>query len=1277
MRTLCVPLTGFAIACWRSIVAYSTLILLLFSSPAVYGQNDIVTENFKPGVNISVWDGIFSSGDGSIQGFTTDMSVNKGQRVHFKINIKDGTNKQFTIQVYRLGYYGGNGATLVEDLGTHTGVEQPAPLVDNANGLVDCGNWSETTHWDIPANAVSGIYLAKLTRLSNGGSSHIVFIVRDDAKNTDLLFKTSDATWQAYNNFGPSFYGPSDPGSPLTFGYSRANKVSYNRPFFTRDARPANFLFNAEFAMLQWLERNGYDVKYVTDVDFDRDATPITPVNHKAILSVGHDEYWSKNQRMRFEAARNSGVHLAFFSGNEVYWKTRWENSIDGSGQTHRTLVCYKEGLTEDMGEVTCGSMNCDPLPGTWTGLWRFGGEKDAGMPENMLSGQMSWIERTIPLKVPSHYKNLRFWKNTSVNTLGDGQTAVLGTQILGYEFDFEQEKFRDLYPKGRILMSKTTYVGDGNCCGFDEVEDRFGTMDLPLGKNYTHHLSLYRHSSGALVFAAGTINWAWGLEETHDVTQAPVVPEIQQATINVLADMGAQPGSLQPGMVPGIMSTDFTAPTINIISPVEGTQVGLGKVITITGTATDADGVTAGVEVSVDGGITWKTAQVTSTLNNTVSWTYTFSLSVIGNFPILIRGFDDSGNLGEAGPAFPGSVLTLVGTCPCSVFSPSDAVQSTPRDDDPTPLTVGMKFRTSVDGFILGARFYKDPENTGLHVAKLYSSGGTLLASATYTNETASGWQQISFNAPVPVTANTTYVIAYYSTEGNYSLSAQSFTNGITRGPIRALSNAESGGNGVYAYGDVFPAGSYMSGNYLVDAIFNTTTQCAFTPELTALNPVCAGEPISLRLSGVSGTGPYSLLLNGIRVDNINANETFTAAHLVANPATLINVNIWPSGSGGTASSVTESREIGLRFRSNTTGYVNAIRFFKSAESGTGTFSVRLYDMENPGSPIGFGSVTFNGPDQSGWQVATLNMPVLITANKTYLASYVAPNGRYTESPGALSVAYTNGPLTAIANTSLEPNGLYKTGSGTEAPSMEDYPGAAINYWVDVVFTAVNQVRFTQIVDKWGVTCFSTAPNLSTLNLQPVNCAFLPVTLSDFRISTQADDVTLHWTTASENNNRGFEIQRSNNGTQWTAIGFVNGAVNSQVQRTYQYQDKDLKEGRYFFRLKQVDLDGKFTHSKILNAVINTGKAGFTLGQNYPNPTHGNTTITYTIPFRSHVQIALYDMQGRLVRQIVNESREPGYYTADLDTKGLGKGVYHYKMKAGEFQEVKRLLVN
>ena len=104
--------------------------------------------------------------------------------------------------------------------------------------------------------------------------------------------------------------------------------------------------------------------------------------NHKALLSIGHDEYWSGGQRANVESARNAGVHLAFFSGNEVFWKTRWENSIDGSGTTYRTLVCYKE---------THANAVIDPQdPPTWTGTWRdprFSPPADGGRPENELTG--------------------------------------------------------------------------------------------------------------------------------------------------------------------------------------------------------------------------------------------------------------------------------------------------------------------------------------------------------------------------------------------------------------------------------------------------------------------------------------------------------------------------------------------------------------------------------------------------------------------------------------------------------------------------------------------------------------------------------------------------------------------------------------------------------------------------------------------------------------------------------------------------------------------------
>ena len=227
--------------------------------------------------------------------------------------------------------------------------------------------------WAVPADAVSGIYFAKVVRTDTGGASHIVFIVRDDASTSDLLFQTSDTTWQAYNNYGGnSLYT----GSPA----GRAYKVSYNRPFNTRIVDGGqDWVFNAEYPMVRWLEANGYDVSYFSGVDTDR-LRQACLLNHKMFLSVGHDEYWSGAQRANVEAARNAGVNLAFFSGNEVFWKTRWENSIDGSGTPYRTLVSYKE---------THANAKIDPIA-AWTGTWRdprFSPPADGGRPENALTG--------------------------------------------------------------------------------------------------------------------------------------------------------------------------------------------------------------------------------------------------------------------------------------------------------------------------------------------------------------------------------------------------------------------------------------------------------------------------------------------------------------------------------------------------------------------------------------------------------------------------------------------------------------------------------------------------------------------------------------------------------------------------------------------------------------------------------------------------------------------------------------------------------------------------
>lgn len=423
------------------------IFVLIGILPAV-AQNWIVTENARTGNAASEWQ-INGAGDLSIQGFATDISYNKGETARFKIKTDASS---YRIAIYRLGYYQDNGARLVgtATLTVSLPQGQPGCLTDATTGLLDCGNWSESAHWDIPANAVSGVYLAKLTRSDTQGSSHIVFVVRDDAATADLLFQTSDATWQAYNA-----YGDNNNGKSLYTGVGgKASKVSYNRPFLTRNGGGGggvaeDWVFNAEYPMIRWLEANGYPVTYSTDVDTDRRGSLIS--NHKVFMSVGHDEYWSGAARANVTAARNAGKHLAFFSGNELYWKTRWENA-------YRTMVCYKEG---SLGENSCGG-KCDPSP-EWTGLWRDGcgfPTADGCRPENELSGQISWQESNDAIQVPDSYKQLRFWRNTSVASLAEGQTASLTAGTLGYEWSPEQEAYRSSYPSGRIRLSQTLVNG-------------------------------------------------------------------------------------------------------------------------------------------------------------------------------------------------------------------------------------------------------------------------------------------------------------------------------------------------------------------------------------------------------------------------------------------------------------------------------------------------------------------------------------------------------------------------------------------------------------------------------------------------------------------------------------------------------------------------------------------------------------------------------------------------------------------------------------------------
>jgi beta-lactam-binding protein with PASTA domain len=790
-------------------------------------ENPIVVENRQTGD--TDWD-VNGAGDSSIQGFATDISVNQGETISFKVNT-DASD--YTIDVYRLGFYGDAGARKMTatPISVHDTQPQPDCLTDNATGLHDCGNWHVSASWST-TGAVSGIYVAKLTRIDSGGSSHMVFVVRDDARQADVLVQTSDTTWQAYNQYGGGSMYCGGPVSNAGTAYEcpgRVTKVSYNRPIDTRGHDPQSFLFNAEYPMVRFLEANGYDVKYWAGVDTDRRGAELVGAHKpKAFFSVGHDEYWSGEQRARVEEARNAGVNLAFFSGNEMFWKTRYEPSIDASNTAFRTLVSYKETLA---GTKIDPALNGAGQP-IWTGTWRdprFSPPADGGRPENGLIGQIWTVNSgTSAITVPAAMANLRLWQHTRVAALTAGDVATLSPESLGYEWDEDLDN--GSRPGGVIHLSSTTVPG------VEKIVD-YGSM-VGTG-TATHNLTLYRHNSGALVFGAGTVQWSWGLDGDHDRgVPAAHVPDqaMQQATITLLADMGAQPGSLQPGADPALplmaisASSDTFAPMSIITSPAAGGQVEGGSQATISGTATETGGgVVASVEVSVDGGATWHVASGTTT------WTFNWSTGAPGSATIRSRAIDDSGNVEAAGAGI--TVTVFVGDCPCTSLWPPSAVPN-PSIADANPYELGVKFQSDIAGSITGIRFYKGPANTGTHLGNLWAANGTLLATAVFANETASGWQQVSFETSVAITANTTYIASYHTDVGGYSADVNYFaTTGVDSSPLHAPSSNASGGNGVFSPGaSAFPTGTFNATNYWVDVVFAPIASDPTPPTISAV---------------------------------------------------------------------------------------------------------------------------------------------------------------------------------------------------------------------------------------------------------------------------------------------------------------------------------------------------------------------------------------------------------------------------------------------------------
>jgi Domain of unknown function (DUF4082)/Bacterial Ig-like domain/Bacterial Ig domain/Purple acid Phosphatase, N-terminal domain len=616
-----------------------------------------------------------------------------------------------------------------------------------------------------------------------------------------------------------------------------------------------------------------------------------------------------------------------------------------------------------------------------------------------------------------------------------------------------------------------------------------------------THNMTLYRAASGARVFGAGTVQWSWGLDASHDRGSAAANASMQQATVNLFADMASQPSTLMTGLTAATPTADATAPVSTITSPAANSSVAPGTQVTVSGTATDAGGgVVGGVEVSTNGGGSWHPA------SGRGSWTYTWAAGSAGTFTIKSRAADDSGNLETPSAGVTVTVGTGNQSCPCSIW-PSTATPAVASESDSSALEVGVKFRADVDGRITGLRFYKGSGNTGTHVGHLWTRTGTLLATATFTGESATGWQQVSLSSPVSITANTTYVASYHAPNGRYAVNEDYFgPTGVDSPPLHALRNGIDGGNGVYGYGPsgTFPTGVYRTENYWVDVVFdngpagpdttpptvssvtpaanatavglNSNVTAALSEAMSAatinattfqlrepggavvpasvaydaasrtatLDPSAALDNAKLYTATVQGgtSGVMDSAGNALAVDRT---WSFTTA---APTSSGCPCSIWPSSAtpaSAAETTDTSALEVGVKFRSSVDGFITGLRFYKGA-TNTGTHVGHLWTRT--GGLLS--TATFTSETATGWQQVTLPSPVAITANTTYVASYHAPNGNYAVNEDFFAPAGVDSPpLRALRDAEDGGNGLYRYGpSGTFPTGVY----RSENYWVDVV---------------------------------------------------------------------------------------------------------------------------------------------------------------------------------------------------------------------------------
>ena len=338
----------------------------------------------------------------AIQGYASKTSVYPGESIDLMVSMEP--EGDFTIDFYRLGWYGGLGGRHMGQMGPCRGGTQPVPAM-GMQRVREC-MWEVSARLTVPDEWESGVYLAKLSRAENapyGVQSYIVFVVKS-RRRADLLFQVSDITWQAYNKWpgNDSIYTD---GTPNVWYQGTEVRASFDRPYakYCQVLDAPLSLGSGEFLLWEhpmafWLEEQGYDVAYCSNMDLHLDPQVLDRC--KAFLSVGHDEYWSREMFENVIAARDAGMSIGFFSGNSVYWEIEFHESEVGGAPCR---VFSRKRLFDGEEASLMGVKSYGPGYGDWVirnaGHWIYEG---TGVSEgDRIPAIIGWEFHGTPADIP------------------------------------------------------------------------------------------------------------------------------------------------------------------------------------------------------------------------------------------------------------------------------------------------------------------------------------------------------------------------------------------------------------------------------------------------------------------------------------------------------------------------------------------------------------------------------------------------------------------------------------------------------------------------------------------------------------------------------------------------------------------------------------------------------------------------------------------------------------------------------------------------------------